>query len=262
MSHAASQNQQDTAELYQFRYAMYPEKARWALDLCGIPYRSHAVLPGTHPPTMLRLAGQKCTPVLKTSNRLLKSSTDILEWANTESPAQKLYGHTPEQTQQIKTLVAEFDAIGVHTRRAYFYELLQCGGYAADLFSTGYSDRTRAIYKATFAITKTVMRLDMAINKSSAAESRKITKEALNSIVQKTQQGRYLVGDSFSAADLTAATVLGVCVLPDEYPVTVPQPYPQPLQHWLDRWAEHPATTWVKNIYRDHRPANQAIGGL
>lgn len=249
MSQAAA-----TPELYQFRYAMFPEKTRWALEHCGIDYRSHAVLPGTHPPTMLRLAGQTCTPVLQLENTLLKSSSDIVEWAAEQNPDSGLYGDSPEQAAQVKEYVALFDQIGAHSRRAYFYQLLQCNGYAADIFSVGYSAKQQAQYRAAFPLIKAVMRLNMKITKKGAARSLAITKEALETIVERTVDSGYLVGGHFTAADLTAATVLGVCVLPDEYPVLVPKPYPAPLKSWIDNWANHPAADWVKHIYQQHRP--------
>lgn len=246
-------------ELYQFRYAMFPEKARWALDHCGINYRSHAVLPGAHPPTMMKLAGQTCTPVLRLDKTLLKSSSEIVEWAAKQTQNCALYGTTAAEANEIKQIIAEFDQIGEHSRRAYFYQLLQCGNYAADLFSTGYSAKQQALYRAGFPMTKVIMKLTMQITKKRSAASNAITQQALDSIAKRTAATGYLVGEQFTAADLTAATVLGVCVLPDQYPVVVAKPYPAALQTWVDQWASHPGAEWVKRIYQQHRPATSSL---
>lgn len=246
-------------ELYQFRYAMFPEKARWALDHCGIRYKSRPVLPGAHPPTMMKLAGQTCTPVLRLDKALLKSSSEIVEWAAKQTKNCALYGKTAAEAEQIKQIVAEFDQIGEHSRRAYFYQLLQCGSYAADLFSVGYSAKQQALYRAGFPMTKVIMKLSMQITKKQSAASKVITQQALDSLAQRTAATGYFVGDQFTAADLTAATVLGVCVLPDQYPVTVAKPYPAPLQSWVNQWAEHPGAKWVTHIYQQHRPANSSL---
>lgn len=244
-------------ELFQFRYAMFPEKARWALDVKGIEHGRRAVIPGLHPPTMMKLAKQTGTPVLRLTNGdLLKDSTDIVEWADQQTAKQPLY--PAEHAAQIKQLVAEFDELGPHARRAYFYELLKSPAFAADLFSYGYPEKTRARYRRGFAAVKLIMRVDMKITAKQAAISLEQVQAGLDRIEQLSANTGYLVGDSFTAADLTAATVFNVCCFPNEYPVPIPQPRPENLQHWLQRWAEHPATAWVQRIYAQHRPRSVA----
>ncbi|MBW2292390.1 MAG: glutathione S-transferase N-terminal domain-containing protein, partial [Deltaproteobacteria bacterium] len=46
-----------TITLYEFSLSHYNEKARWALDYKGIPYRSRPVLPGFHQGILRRLSG-------------------------------------------------------------------------------------------------------------------------------------------------------------------------------------------------------------
>lgn len=248
--------------LFQFRYAMFPEKARWALDYCGIEYKAKSLLPGPHVPIIATKAGQKTVPVLQTNQGLLKSSSAIMEWAHQQNPDIQLYGANEEQADLIKKLVAQYDEVGIHARRAYFDRLLQDIGYAADLFSTGSKPVTQAIYRAAFPGIKAAMKIDMNIWPKPTARSLKIVETGLDMLAEHIKQGSYLVGDQFSAADLTAATVLGVCVLPDEYPITLHQPYPKALQNWLDRWQDHPGAAWVKTIYARHRPKPLAISDI
>jgi glutathione S-transferase len=244
-------------ELFQFRYAMFPEKARWALDAKGIKHGRRSVIPGLHPPTMLKLAGQMSTPVLRLTNgELLKDSTAIVEWADQQSKQTPLY--PTEHAEQVKKLVAEFGELGPHARRAYFYELLKSPAFAADLFSYGHPEKTRSRYRRGFAAVKLIMRVDMKITAKQATISAEKVQAGLDRIAELSAANGYLVGDGFTAADLTAATVLSVCCFPNEYPVPIPKPRPDNLQHWLQRWAEHPAITWVQRIYAQHRPRSVA----
>lgn len=249
-------------KLLQFRYAMFPEKARWALDLCGINYHSQAILPGPHVPILAIKAQQKTVPVLQTTDGTFKNSSQIMEWASNQKPELKLYGDSAQERQAIQAHISYFDDIGAHARRAYFNALLQDTRYAADLFSSGYSPKAQAVYRASFPMIKGVMKVDMNIWPKAVAQSLSKTEEALDRVAGLSQKTGYLVGSQFTAADLTAATVLGVCVLPDEYPVSVPQPRPAALQAWQKRWENHPGAAWVKHIYQQHRPKPLAIGGL
>jgi glutathione S-transferase len=65
--------------------------------------------------------------------------------------------------------------------------------------------------------------------------------------------GGYLVGDAFTVADLTAASMLAEVANPPDSPVSRPEPLPDPLATWLGEWHDHPGTRWVRNIYAKHR---------
>ena len=80
----------------------------------------------------------------------------------------------------------------------------------------------------------------------------------LDIVIKNRGENGYLVGDSFSVADLTAATILNPVALPVEYPVDYPQPYPPELEKWLARWSAHPGTEWVREMYRRHRGQSAA----
>ena len=65
----------------------------------------------------------------------------------------------------------------------------------------------------------------------------------------------YLVGDSFSVADLTAAALLAPLASVSHPDMARPQPVPKALTEFYARWADHPAIAWVKHQYAAHRPA-------
>ena len=50
--------------LTTIRFSHYNEKARWALDLKGVPHERVSLMPGPHAPRMLRLTGRTQTPAL------------------------------------------------------------------------------------------------------------------------------------------------------------------------------------------------------
>jgi len=76
---------------------------------------------------------------------------------------------------------------------------------------------------------------------------------ALDRIEAERQPSGYLVGHSFTVADLTAASMFGPLLQPPEiqYPLRVS--LPDYLQHYRDTVAGHPAGQWITGIYRRHR---------
>jgi glutathione S-transferase len=245
-------------ELWQFRYSMYPEKARWALDYKGIPHVLRSLLPGLHLAVLLPRFRQKSTPILTRGETVIRESAAVIDYLEHEFPGNPLYPEDQALRMRALELQTWFDDAGGHVRRAYFRDLLPTGAYAADLFSTGYPGAVRRLYRAAFPVTRMVMKLDMMITERGADEGLRRTQEALDIVIKNRGPSGYLVGDRFSVADLTAATVLSPVALPPEYPVPYPRPLPEGLEKWRARWAEHPGVAWVREIYRRHRGQSAA----
>ena len=236
--------------LTQFRFSMYPEKVRWALDYKQIPHRRRDLLPGPHVPHLMLRTGQKQVPVLTLDGRRLVGSAAILDAIEVRWPTPPLYPSAPALRAEALAEQARWDEVGVHVRRAFFADLLGETAFAADAFSTGKPGWVRAAYRLAFPLIRVIMRQDMTITPAAVAESLQRTTEALDRVAAA---GEALVGGRFSVADLCAATVLQPVALPPEFPVTLPQPYPPGLQRWLDRWASHPGAAWVRRTYQTHR---------
>jgi glutathione S-transferase len=255
-------SERDLPVLWQFRLSMYPEKVRWALDYKGVPHVRRSVLPGPHVASLLPRFGQKSMPVLRHGGRTIRNSGPILEYLESRFPQRPLLPPDPDRRRRVLELQEQFDAAGDHVRRAYFLEFLSDPGYAADCFSTGFGTLTRRLYRAAFPLIRAVMHLDMKITRTRAEASLHQTQATMDYIAEHCGRDRYLVGDGFTLADLTAATMLLAVALPDQYPVTFPQPRPPAVERWLARWADHPATDWVREMYRRHRGQSCAVRDL
>jgi len=71
--------------------------------------------------------------------------------------------------------------------------------------------------------------------------------------------GEYLVGDSFSVADLTAAALFYPLALPEGAPLPPDQPLPEGFQRFREPLKDRPGMEWVRGIFRRHRqPAKAA----
>ncbi|WP_394846709.1 glutathione S-transferase family protein [Pendulispora brunnea] len=246
-------------ELWQFRFSMYPEKARWALDYKSVPHVRRSLLPGPHALTLMPRFGQKTMPILCHDGRVLKNSGTVLDYVERTWPDPPLYPVDPQQRAQALEIQKWFDDIGPALRRAAFFEWLPHTEYAARVFAMGFAEWQQKVYAFAFPCVRAVMRMDMHIGANGAETGRELTKEALDFVVRHATKTGYLVGNRFSIADLTAATVLQPTCLPPEYPALAPEPRPAGWQHWLKRWQDHPGLDYVRRMYRDHRGQSCAV---
>ncbi len=258
---ATPMNTASPIELWQFNFSMFPERARWALDFKGIPYRLHTLLPGPHAPLLMRRFGQTSMPILQHGAEVRKQSADVLAYLEARFPdAPALLPLEPEP--QARAIEAErwFDAAGEQVRRAGFFELLPHAGYMADTWSAGRSPLARQIYRALFPFAmRPLMRTTMNISARTAEAARARTSEALDRVARESEATGYLIGDAFTLADLTAATVLQLAVPCAECPAPQRVPYPAGVAARVARWASHPGAAYVRRMYKLHRGHSAAL---
>ena len=76
-------------------------------------------------------------------------------------------------------------------------------------------------------------------------------------MIESERAGRdYLVGDTFTVADLTAAALLYPLVWPPEFPYELPEPV---RWEFLEPMRDHPALDWIRETWQRHRGASAAV---
>jgi glutathione S-transferase len=247
-------------ELWQFRFSMYPEKARWALDYKGVPHVRHSLLPGPHTAQLLLRFGQKAMPILRHDGCLLKTSAAVLDYVEQAFPDPPLYPFDGVQRARALEIQRWFDdEVGPPVRRAAFFDWLGDTEYSARCFAYGLPEWRQELYVRAFPVIRAIMRADMRIGAAGAEEGCALTAEGLDFVARNSAATGYLVGDRFSVADLTAATILQAICLPPEFPVPAPEPRPPGWQRWLDRWKDHPGCDYLRRMYREHRGQSCAV---
>ena len=172
-----------TPELHQFRFSHFNEKARWALDFKGVPHVRRSYLPGPHMLPITRLSGQRQVPVLRAGSEIVIGSDRIIDYLATRHPAPPLYPPSDAAHRRALELQQWFDAeIGPTIRRAFFFDFLVDGDYAARAFTQGQGMALATIYRALFPVTRVIMRRDMQIDADGAARGRDRAREALDLI--------------------------------------------------------------------------------
>ena len=65
--------------------------------------------------------------------------------------------------------------------------------------------------------------------------------------------GFYLVGDSLSVADISAAAMLAPLACPVEHPIYGTHDFRTKMASAAKIWADSPALDWVREVYAKHR---------
>lgn len=249
--------------LWQLQISHYVEKVRWALDYKGVPHVRRTLLPGLHLMKAKRLTGDtSTTPVLTIDGRSIGDSTRIIAAIEERWPQPPLYPENVAQRRRALELEQFFDEqVGPHIRRAFYYELLPHPELVVPLFTRGQPAARRALLRAGFPILRVAMRHRFQISPEAAANSRAKIAAAIDRLEREISPGGYLVGDSFTVADLTAAALLYGVARPPEFPyaMVADDDLPASWREFLDSLAQRSGGQWITKIYRRHRGASAEL---
>jgi glutathione S-transferase len=249
----------DKPVLWQIDISHYAEKARWALDHKEIDHVRRSPLPGTHIPIALFLTrgAQPTIPVLQMDGRAIGDSTAILAALDAKYLDRPLYPSKPDERSRALELEDWFDEnLGPHTRLLPFYELIQ----EPELFGAVAAENVPGpLAKAkpvVGAYGRVYTSLRWGANKSEDAQR---AREAIVAAFDKLEaelekgDGEFLVGDSLSVADVTAASLFYPIVVPPEGPLSPDLPRPAAFESFRQSLSGRPGWRWVEETFRRHR---------
>jgi glutathione S-transferase len=242
--------------LWQLQISHYVEKVRWALDYKRVPHVRRTLLPGLHLFTARRLTGDtSTTPVLTIDGRSIGDSTRIIAAIEERWPHPPLYPKDTQQRRRALELEEFFDEeLGPHLRRAFYHELLPHPKLVVPLFTDG-RPRDARILRAGFPLLRAAMRRRFEISAESAATSRAKMIAAMDRLEHEISTSGFLVGDSFTVADLTAAALFYPVARPNEfpYPIVANHDLPGSWREFVDSLRQRPGGRWVAEIYKRYR---------
>jgi glutathione S-transferase len=247
--------------LWQLRFSHYNEKARWALDYKGIRHVRRSLLPGLHPRRAKRLSGGSTTPVLEWGGAVFGDSTDIIAELERRSPEPALYPASEEERRRALDLEEHFDTeLGPYIRGALFDALIPERHLFVACMTQGVGAGTRLTYTALSPLTGLVLRR-VLINGIGGPEVCQQKTLAAFDRLEAELDGDYLVGDSFSVADLTAAALFCPLVVPPEFPYEWPDRWPAAWDELREPLMDRPGYHWISEIYRRHRGTSAEVAG-
>lgn len=250
--------------LYQFPLSLYCEKTRWNLDYKRLDYRCRDLVPGLHLPLARWLAGISTLPILRDAchekPRIIGDSTDIALWLERKYLQYPLLPESGALREQVLAHEAYFDDLGDHVRRCV-WSLAVDGPALERIFYgfTGYSAASRWIGRKTLPVLRRMLHWRFRLQPVRVIDSWTRVMAALD-YVELLLDGRddtCLVGNRFTLADLTAATMLAPLIGPEGSPWSDRRIGIEPTPERLEL-RRRPVGRWVTNMYAWHRSARPA----
>ena len=195
----------------------YCEKARWALDRVRLPYREEPHAPLMHLLSTKRNQGGT-VPVLVHGNARFTDSTDILVHADTVCGGDLLYPRATTLRSEVETLEELFDKeLGPHVRRWAYGQLLSESKLLRSVWSRGVPRFEASLVPVIAPLARLLVRSAYKITPEGAQRSLARVQAVFRTVEERLRQGRrFLVGERFTAADLTFAALAAPVLFPAE----------------------------------------------
>jgi glutathione S-transferase len=245
----------DTPVLWHLEISHYNEKVRWARDYKGVAHVRRAVTPALQELTARRLHAGRTVPILEMNGRTIGDSTKIIEEIERRWPEPPLYPADPEERTRALDLEEYFDEQCGHDLRRVLFDdnMAEPETFLAMLYGADHP-RIRLL-KTISPVFGHVVKLRYRIRPDTVEKSRQRVRAAFDTIEAEAGPSGYLVGESFSVADLTAASILALIVMPPEFPYIKLHPDERTAEsrRFRDSLKDRPGFKWVEDIYARHR---------
>ena len=242
--------------LYIFSISHFCEKARWALDYLGVPYKLLVLAPGPHMALAKKLGLQRGSlPILQVGEEVIQGSSAIIDWAEQHKTNQRSLARLDDAASEMEQRLD--DQLGVHVRRMFYSEaLVEQSHTVKQVFQTGLSWSQRLMLNLSWPVVRKKMIKLMDLGKVQGDQSLAIVAAELEWLDGLLADGRpFIMGDELSRLDITAASLLARIVMPPQYPTDDGFSHPPRLAEVAVSWRQRPALQWVLKMYAEHRAA-------
>jgi glutathione S-transferase len=231
------------------------ERARWALDYCGVPYVEERHLQIFHLRAVKRAGGDHTVPCLVGDGVALWESAAIVAHADSLAAAdRRLY---PEGD---RAEIADFErelerVVGVEARRIAYHQLLPHPRLLLPVNNAGAPLYQRVLMPWLFPFAVGRIRRYYRISPERVAAGEVALRALFDAVAERLGAREYLFGDAFSAADLTFASLSAPVIWPERYGAAVPaiSEFPPDIGEKIRGWRDHPAGRHALRMYELHR---------
>lgn len=242
--------------LYSFQISHYVEKVRWAMDYCGIEYREVQWTPMFSIPRAHLKAGERTLPFIEVGKETVQDSTKILHWLHQHRPPFAVMPADRDQRREAMEIEDLVDDVGFDIIRYMYATLVEYPDDLVHLWGWSATPLTRFVLRATWPLTAYLMRYNIGFTDSDQAEGNARIDRVMDALDDRLSDGRqFLVGDQFSIADISAASILAPTLMPREHPLYSCDTFVGRLAEHAKQFEHHPSYHWTRKIYHQYRYA-------
>jgi glutathione S-transferase len=246
------------ARLVTIPISHFCEKARWSLDRAGVEYTEQRHLQLIHIAASRRAGGGRTVPVfVSASGAVIADSTDILRWADTRvAPERALYPEGELGAQAAGLEAAFDDGLGPDGRQWMYHETLPVIDTLTPWALAGVPGWERGVFRVSGKLVDRALRRFLDIDATTAAAALERVEAVFDDVAARLGDGRrFLLGDRFTAADLTFAALAAPMLLPERYgsPLPPPEVMPPRMAEVVLRLRAHPAGVFADRLYAEER---------
>jgi glutathione S-transferase len=236
----------------------YCEKARWALERAGLPYREERHVQGVHQLAARRAGGGITVPVLVAPERVIGDSAEILEWVDQRlAPERRLFPLEAAERRGVQALCRRLDEqLGPCGRRLMYVNMFPQRQLMLSFNNQGVPAWEDRAIRWGWPVIKRFAERVLAITPGVEVEDERILWREFDHVAALLQDGRpYLCGEQFGAADLTFAALSAAAIVPDDYGTPLPQPeiLPPQIAVLIHRARAHPAGQFALRMIAEQR---------
>lgn len=157
---------------------------------------------------------------------------------------------------------SRFDQAGVHLLRWVYAGLLRARALALRLWTLDANVAQWQALTAAFPLIRRFFGRAIGFGLRQMGRSRRIIDRTLAELDRLAESGRaYLVGDTLTVADTTAAALLSPLACPDAHPIYGSPGYREAMRSTLQPWRDRPGLARVRTMYERHRESVPVVAG-
>lgn len=245
---------QEKLTLFTINMSHYSEKIRWLLDYEKIEYQEQALTPFIHAlPMFIKGKRQRTTvPLLQHGDKYVQDSPRIVDWlAKNRGPLKTLPADIQDEIIEIQK---RFDIIGKPIARYLYFTGFAYPALIKDIWTQFAKPWENVVVRTTYPIIKHLFKKMQRVNEVDVAKAEQKIDQEIKWLEQRLSDGReFLVGDTLTVADITAASLLAPLACPSEHPIYSTQDFREKISGSAKKWAASPALEWVRTMYTQHR---------
>jgi glutathione S-transferase len=235
----------------------YCEKARWGLEHAGLAYREEPHVQGIHRIYARRGGGGLTVPVLLTPEGAIGESEQILQWCDRGlAPERRLFGTGEDERAEILALSRRFDAVlGPSARRLIYVHMFAQPDVALKYNNQGVPPWEDRVLRHGWPVMRYFVGRVLGISPGIEVSDEAAVWSEFDFVAELLADGRpHLLGERFTAADLTFAALSAAVLLPPVYGWRLPRPVElsSSTAALVGRAREHPAGAYALRL-GEHR---------